>query len=120
MIDLTRAREIAEEWLSAWNAHDLERVLSHYADALEFVSPLVIRRLDRKDGMIRSKRELRDYFAQSLGPNSDLRFDLIDVLAGVSSVGLVYRNHRGQTVAETMVLNGDGKVTRVFVHHRGD
>ena len=95
-------------------------MLSHYADALAFVSPLVVRRLDRKDGTIRSKRELRDYFAQSLGPNSDLHFDLIDVLAGVSSVGLVYRNHRGQTVAETMVLNGDGKVTRVFVHHRDD
>ena len=29
----------AEDWVAAWNAHDLERVLAHYAEDVVFVSP---------------------------------------------------------------------------------
>jgi len=25
----------AQEWIAAWNAHDLERILAHYADDVE-------------------------------------------------------------------------------------
>lgn len=27
------AQQFSREWIDAWNAHDLDRVLSHYADA---------------------------------------------------------------------------------------
>jgi ketosteroid isomerase-like protein len=30
----------AEDWIAAWNAHDLDRVLSHYADDIVFLSPI--------------------------------------------------------------------------------
>ena len=118
MIELTKAREIAEDWISAWNERDIEKILCHYTDELEFVSPLVVSRLGREDGTIRTKRELRDYFLQGIGPGSELYFELLDVLAGVSSITLCYRNHRNQMVAETMFLNDEGMVTKVFVHHR--
>ncbi len=120
MIELTKAREIAEDWISAWNERDLEKILCHHTDELEFVSPLVVSRLGREDGAIRTKRELRDYFSQGIGPGSELHFELLDVLAGVSSITLYYRNHRNQMVAETMSLNDEGMVTKVFVHHRKD
>ena len=35
------ARTFAEEWVAAWNAHDLERILAHYSDEFkkrEFIS----------------------------------------------------------------------------------
>lgn len=120
MIEPERAREIAADWIAAWNTHDMEAILSHYADELEFVSPLAVARLGRADGAIGTKAELRDYFAPSLGPGSDLRFELIDVFAGVSSITIHYRNHRRQRVAETAFLNGDGLATRVYVHHCPD
>ena len=118
MIELKKAREIAEDWISAWNERDLEKILCHYTDELEFVSPLVVSRLGREDGTIRTKRGLRDYFSQGIGPGSELHFELIDVFAGVSSITLYYSNHRNQLVAETMFLNDEGMVIRVFVHHR--
>ena len=118
MIDLAKAREFAAEWIAAWNSHDLEAILGHYADGLEFTSPLVVSRLKRPDGTIRTKSELRQYFLASVGPDSKLRFELIDVLAGVSSVTLVYRNHRDQIVAETMSQDAAGRANRVLVHHR--
>ena len=35
------AERLAREWVEAWNAHDLERILSHYAEDVEFASPFV-------------------------------------------------------------------------------
>ncbi len=35
------AQEFALEWIAAWNSHDLDRILSHYADDVEVTSPLV-------------------------------------------------------------------------------
>ena len=29
------------EWIASWNSHDLDRILNHYADDVEVVSPLV-------------------------------------------------------------------------------
>lgn len=118
MIDLAKAKEFAAGWIAAWNRRDIEVILGHYANAFEFTSPLVVERLGRADGTIRDKAELRAYFSPSLGPDSKLRFALIDVLAGVSSVTLIYRNHRHQIVAETMGLDGAGRVNKVMVHHR--
>lgn len=118
MTDIAEARKFAAEWIAAWNGHDIEAVLDHYAETLAFTSPLVIERLGRADGTIRSKAELRAYFSQSLGPDPKLHFELLDVLAGVSGVTLIYRNHRDQVVAETMVLGGGGRAVQVFVHRR--
>jgi len=117
-MDQQQANAIAADWVEAWNAHDLERILAHYAETLEFTSPLVVERLGRADGTIRRKAELRDYFAVGVGPGSTLRFELLDVLPGVASVTLYYRNHRGRTVAETMFFGADGKVSRAAVHYR--
>jgi hypothetical protein len=118
MITLEHAQAIAEHWVRDWNAHDLDAVLAHYADVLEFTSPLVVARLGKSDGTIRSKAELRAYFAQGIGAGSRLRFELLDVVPGVASIVLYYRNHRDQTVAETMFFAADGLVNRVAVHYR--
>ena len=31
----------AEEWITAWNTHDLDRILSHYAEDIVFRSPVI-------------------------------------------------------------------------------
>jgi len=113
-----RARAIAEDWIAAWNAHDLDRVMSHYADELHFVSPLIVARSGRADGAITAKAELRAYFAGSLGADSVLRFELLTVCAGVDCLTLIYRNHRGQEVAETKQLDAGGRACAVQVCHR--
>ena len=35
----TDHRDFAKEWVEAWNSHELERVLSHYDDAVTLISP---------------------------------------------------------------------------------
>ena len=34
------AQAFADEWIAAWNSHDLDRVLSHYAPEVVLLSPI--------------------------------------------------------------------------------
>ena len=49
------ARQFAAEWIAAWNSHDLERILSHYTDDFEMLSPLIIERVGESSGSLRGK-----------------------------------------------------------------
>jgi hypothetical protein len=116
-IDRSAAADSAHRWIAAWNAHDIEAILSHYAEEIEFVSPLVVRRLGRPDGTIRAKRELRGYFEAALAPGSGLRFSLGRILLGATSWTILYANHRDELVAETMFPDASGRIARAYVHY---
>lgn len=116
-IDTQTARRLADEWIAAWNAHDLERILSHYTDDVEFTSPFVAKLTGDASGTVRGKDALRAYFARGLAAFPDLRFDLLRVLLGVDSVTLYYRSVKNLTAAEVMYLSADGRVARVAAHY---
>jgi hypothetical protein len=111
------AQAFAEEWIEAWNAHDLERVLAHYADDVAFSSPFAIELTGRADGTIEGKEALRAYFARALEAFPDLHFTELRVARGASSVCLLYRSVRDLQAAETMVVDERGLVTRVWAHY---
>jgi predicted ester cyclase len=111
------ARQFAHEWIEAWNAHDLDRILSHYDDAVELTSPTAARLLGQPDGTIRGKTDLRGYFQRGLQAYPGLRFALKDVLCGVSSILLYYTNQNGTHTGEFMELAPSGRVTRVVANY---
>jgi uncharacterized protein (TIGR02246 family) len=106
---------LAHEWIAAWNAHDLERVLSHYAPDVELTSPLAAERVPGSGGYVRGEAELRAYWEPALAAHPDLHFELQAVLTAVDGCTILYRNHRGQLVAESLFWNEDGLVTRAAV-----
>lgn len=116
-MDLEPARHLSEEWLAAWNRHDLEAIMGHYGDPIEFVSPRVVTVLGRVDGTIRSRDELRAYFRRGLATQPGLRFTLVRVLVGPAGWTICYTNHRGQHAAEAMFVGAAGKVARAIVHY---
>ncbi len=105
------ARAFSLEWVAAWNAHDIERVLSHYAEDVAFHSPFIAIFADEASGHLLGKAALRTYWAAALEKLPDLRFELLDVLLGAGSLTVYYRGHRGM-VAETFFFSEDGKVQR--------
>ena len=105
----------AREWIEAWNAHDLERVLAHYAPDVELSSPVAAERIPSSGGHIRGEAELRAYWEPALAANPDLHFDLEAVLTAVDGCTILYRNQRGQLVAESLYWNDAGLVTRAAV-----
>lgn len=107
----------AREWLSAWNAHDLERIMTHYADDVELISPIVIKLTGQSDGSVHGKTALRDYFARGLQAYPALQFDFVRLYPGVRSCVLEYHSINGMRTAELMEFDEQGKVRRVLAHY---
>jgi ketosteroid isomerase-like protein len=112
MIDV---ETFAREWIAAWNAHDLERVLAHYSPDIQLSSPVAAERVPGSGGYVRGEAELRAYWQPALAANPDLHFELEAVLTAVDGCTILYRNHRGQLVAESLYWNEAGLVTRAAV-----
>jgi predicted ester cyclase len=112
-----QARSLANDWIAAWNAHDLDLIMSHYDDAIELTSPVAAQLLDTLDGRVVGKTNVQAYFKRGLQAYPDLQFELEDVLWGLSSVVLYYSNQKGTHSAEFMQLSANGKVVQVIAHY---
>jgi hypothetical protein len=110
------AWSLANDWVAAWNAHDLAAIMSHYEEAVELTSPVAARLLG-SDGKVITKQNLRAYFQRGLEAYPNLRFDLKDVLWGLHSIVLYYTNQSGIRVAEYMELSPSRKVERVVANY---
>lgn len=112
------------EWMAAWNSHDVERILEHYADDVEYSSPFIAAMAQPdgpgSDGRLVGKDAVRAYFAAALGKYSDLHFDPpMHVAGGAGSVSFVYESVNGLTAVETLVfVPGSRIVARAHCHYR--
>jgi len=113
------AWKLANEWVAAWNAHDLDLIMAHYEDEVELTSPVAARLLGKPDGKVIGQANLRAYFQRGLEAFPELQFRLEDVLWGLNSVVLYYANQKGTRTAEFMELSAAGKVARVVANYNG-
>lgn len=111
------AANLANDWVAAWNAHDLDRIMAHYDEAVELISPVAAQLLAAPNGKVVGKTSLRAYFQCGLEAYPELQFRLADILWGVNSVVLYYTNHKGTHTAEFMELSANGKVARVVANY---
>jgi ketosteroid isomerase-like protein len=118
-MDSSFADRFAADWISSWNAHDLERVLAHYADDFEMTSPVIIQIAAEPSGTLRGKAAVRSYWSAALRLIPDLHFELISVLVGVRSITLYYKGARDRLAAEVFHFGSDEKVTSAFAHYAG-
>lgn len=117
MLTETEARKFALEWVEAWNAHDLDAILAHYAPEVVLTSPVAVEILKEPSGTVAGAAALRSYFQRGLEAYPNLNFELLDVLRGHSSVVLYYVNQKGTKTAEFMELDADRKVVRVVANY---
>ena len=106
-----------QNWIAAWNSHDLERILTHYSDDVELVSPFVAKLIGAGESAVRGKPALREYFSRGLKAFPALRFDLIRLNEGVRSCVVEYSSVDGLRSAELMEFDDEGKVRRVLAHY---
>jgi hypothetical protein len=117
-MDKTFVEHFAADWIESWNAHDIDRILSHYADDFEMSSPVIIQIAGEPSGALRGKAAVGVYWSKALQLIPDLRFELISTLVGVNSVTLYYKGARGLS-AEVFHFGADMKVTKAFAHYAG-
>ena len=109
-----QTEEFAKGWIHAWNQRDLETVLSHYTEDVEFQSPLVVKLLGESSGTVRGKNNLREYFRKALAAfPEDLEIEPLGVCQGVNSL-LVHFQAKGRKAVEVMELNEEAKVRRAL------
>ena len=109
--------DFARDWIDAWNSRDLERILKHYSDEIDFASPFVPRLLGGTSEQVRGMVALREYFARALKAYPELRFDLRGIYLGVRSVVLEYQSVSNRAAAEMMEFDEAGLICRVRAHY---
>src|SRR6187399_1447629 len=117
MITTDEARELARDWIEAWNCRDLERILAHYADDVVFSSPFIEKIGTNPSGAVLGREALLAYFKAALAKYPTLTFRLHVVLRGINSVTLIYESVSGLLAAETMILNHRHQVSCVLAQY---
>lgn len=103
--------EFAENWIQAWNRHDLDAVSAHFSDDFEFSSPLIRKFAGELSGRLSGKDAVRAYWQTGLSRLPDLHFELVDVLVGVDCMMVLYQGHRGLS-AEVFQFGADDRAIR--------
>lgn len=117
MLTEADARQFADHWIQTWNSHDLDAILSHYAPDVVLTSPTAARLLQDPSGAVRGMDALRRYFSRGLEAYPNLTFELLDVLWGLSSILLYYKNQNGTKTGEFMEVDAAGKIIRVVANY---
>ena len=117
MLSEVEVRKFANDWIRAWNSHDLDTIMSHYATEVILISPTAAKLLGDASGTIQGKQAVRSYFENGLQAFPNLTFELLDVMWGISSVVLYYLNQKGTKTAEFMELDANRKVSRVVANY---
>ena len=112
------ADAFAREWVEAWNAHDLTRVLAHYTDDFEMSSPFIVQFTGETSGTLSGKTRVAEYWRTALQKVPDLHFELQGVLVGATSIVIYYRTSFGRVVAEVFCSNQSGQVYRAAAHYQ--
>lgn len=108
----------ASHWIDAWNSHDIDRTLSHYADDCEITTPMIQLATGINTGTLQGKENIRSYWSTALEKMSDLHFELVDVVESIESIALYYRSVMGKMAIEVMFFNANGEIDCVIAHYR--
>jgi hypothetical protein len=111
------AQAFAHSWYGAWNAHDLDAIMSHYAPAIEHSSPFIKKYNGTDEVSLKGIGAVREYFKRALERNPDLRFNPLYVATGLESTVLVYTRMTGDLAAEIFFLDAGGKIVRSVSHY---
>jgi len=116
MIDKKFATDFAADWIESWNRHDLDRILSHYTDDFEMISPAITAITGELTGKLKGREVVSSYWEKALQFYPDLHFELITTLIGVDSVTIYYKGVRGLS-AEVFHFDENGKVAKALAHY---
>ncbi len=120
MLTQAQAHAFALDWIDAWNAHDLPRVLAHYSEDFSMRSPYIVEIAGVASGELQGKPAVAEYWRKALAIMTEPHFDLLDVLLSVDSVVISYRNHAGRRCAEVFRFNAQGLVFQAAAHYSID
>lgn len=106
------ARGFAADWADAWNRRDIERVLAHFHEDVEFTSPTALAVMGTP--IVRGKGALREYWTKALTRITSLRFTIDRVVWDPVSreLAILYTsdiNGNAKRVSENLRFDATGR-----------
>lgn len=83
-------KHIAIKWFEAFNAHDLEKLLSLYDDTAQHYSPKLKTRMPETNGLIKGKLALRVWWQDAFDRLPSLKYEIIKLTADDEQVFMEY------------------------------
>jgi ketosteroid isomerase-like protein len=108
---------LGRTWVEAWNARDLERVLTLYDEDTVMTSDRIPMLGFDESGTVRGKDALRAYWGKALGLIPNLHFSLIELFVSPDSVVVFYENERGKRICEYLRVNAARKIVQGSANH---
>lgn len=110
---------IAEKWFAAFNAHNLEALLSLYDDNAQHYSPKLKVRRPKTNGLVQGKDALRDWWQDAFDRLPSLHYKVNSLTANDSRVFMEYTRtvdgEENMDVAELLEIeNGLIVFSRVY------
>jgi 3-hydroxy acid dehydrogenase/malonic semialdehyde reductase len=118
--DVRPAKPLGERWLAAWNAHDLQALLSLYAPDARHSSERV-RTLAGGSDTLDGREAIAAYFRRALDLYPELRFEPISISTGFRTTVIEYTRHgAGPSVGVAEILESDANslIRSSRVYHR--
>ena len=111
---------IAQQWINAFNEHNLEALLSLYDDNAIHFSPKLKQRRPETEGLIKGKEAMRDWWRDALDRLPTLHYKLVRLTANDDRVFMEYirqvYDEEDMDVAEVLEIK-DGKIVASRVYH---
>ena len=115
-----RHEHIAHAWFAAFNAHDLEALLTLYAEDAEHFSPKLLVRRPETGGRVKGKEELRAWWRDAFDRLPTLHYKVTSLTANDQRVFMEYtRQVAGEQdlrVGEVLEIIG-GLIVASRVYH---
>ena len=114
------ARSFAARWAEAWNRRDIEQVLAHFHDEVEFTSPTAFAVMGTPT--VRGKGSLREYWTKALARLASLKFTVDRVVWDPDSreLAILYTSEidgKAKRVSENLRFDAAGLVVVAEVFH---
>lgn len=116
----TQPEQIAFRWFEAFNAKDLERLLSLYDDNAEHYSPKLKMRKPETNGLVKGKAAMHEWWQDAFDRLPSLHYEVKTLTANNERVFMEYiRSVKGEedmAVAEVLEIR-EGKIIFSRVYH---
>jgi len=113
--------DLARRWLAAFNARDLDGLLSLYADDAVHHSPKLRERRPETQGRVEGKAALRAWWADAFARLPTLRYEAVSLCGDAARVWMEYRRvvpgEADLMVAESLVTGPSGLIVESRVYH---
>ncbi len=106
-----------KEWIDSWNSHDIDKIMIHYDDSIDFKSTFIVELNNDPSGRISNKKDLKDYFSQALNKFPDLHFQLLNTFISINSLIIHYKSVNNMIAPEYFKFDDHGKIIRVKAHY---